>query len=262
MRFNSIITLSVLYLPVSVLSNPALNQIPRQAQPAHSSQSSEWLPWERISRNDSALLVVDHQIGLYQLVRDFDAVIFKQNLLAHAEIGKLFNLPVVMTTSAQTGPNGPLVKEVLDMFPDAPNIQRNGEVNAWDNPEFREAVRRTGKKQLIIAGIVTDVCTEFLALSLRSEGFSVFANIEASGTGSSLVRDTANLRMQGAGVHLMSTFGVLCDLMRDWRNTNPGVREVVSYVNKYLPTYGILMRGHASAILQNGTVLPGAEKFI
>ena len=56
------------------------------------------------------------------------------------------------------GPNGPLPKEILEMYPDAPLIKRQGEVNAWDNPEFRAAVQATGKKQVIMAGIVTDVC--------------------------------------------------------------------------------------------------------
>jgi nicotinamidase-related amidase len=56
------------------------------------------------------------------------------------------------------GPNGPLPAEILKMYPKMPLIQRNGEVNAWDNPDFRAAIRATGKKQIIVAGIVTDVC--------------------------------------------------------------------------------------------------------
>lgn len=60
----------------------------------------------------------------------------------------------------------------------------------------------------------------------------------------------------------MSTFAILADLMRDWRSTSPTITEVVPFVDKYLPAYGMLARGHASAILQNGTVLPGAENLI
>jgi nicotinamidase-related amidase len=142
--------------------------------------------------NIQALLIVDHQVGLFQLARDWDATLFKQNMKAHATIGKLFDLPVVITSSAETGPNGPVLKEFVDMFPKAPYIKRGGEVkyvfslsslfkqmlicvrSAWDNAEFRAAVQATGKKQFIIAGIVTDVCTAFLALSLRSEGYAFF----------------------------------------------------------------------------------------
>jgi len=122
------------------------------------------------------------QEGLYHLARDWDPVSYKQSLLAHAELGKIFNLPVILTTSAETGPNGRLPQEIVDMYPTAPLIPRQGEVDAWDSPEFREAVKATGKKQIIIAGIVTDVCTAFLARSLRAEGYSVWANLEASGT--------------------------------------------------------------------------------
>jgi nicotinamidase-related amidase len=74
------------------------------------------------------LLIIDHQVGLFQLVRDIDATTYKQNILAHAELGKVFDLPVVMTTSAESGPNGPLPKEILDLYPDAPLIRRQGEV--------------------------------------------------------------------------------------------------------------------------------------
>jgi len=110
-----------------------------------------------------------------------------------------------MTTSAETGPNGPLPKEITQMYPDAPLIKRNGEVNAWDNPEFRAAVEATGRKQIILGGIVTEVCTMFLALSLRQAGYSVWANTEASGTATPKLAEDANRRMEGAGVHLVSS---------------------------------------------------------
>ncbi|KAF2260401.1 Isochorismatase hydrolase [Lojkania enalia] len=213
------------------------------------------VPWERINKNDSMLLILDLQVGLYQLTRDFDATLYRDNMLAHAELGKIFDLPTVMTTSAQQGPNGPLPKEILDMYPSAPLIQRQGEVNAWDNADFRAAVKATNKSQIIVAGIVTDVCTAFLALSLRAEGYSVFANIEASGTTTPLIRDTANSRMQQAGVQLVSLFSIVCDLMRDWRNT-PGAKELLPYLDRYMPVYGYLARGHAAAVLE-GEVIPG-----
>jgi hypothetical protein len=127
--------------------------------------------------------------------------------------------------------------------------------SAWDNAEFREAVKATNKTQIIVAGIVTDVCTAFLALSLRAEGYSVFANVEGSGTTTQLIRDTANSRMERAGVQLVSLFSIVCDLMRDWRNT-PGAAEVLPYLDRYLPVYGMLARGHAAAI-ENGTIIPG-----
>lgn len=149
--------------------------------------------------------------------------------------------------------------EILQMYPDSPLIKREGEVNAWDNAGFREAVRATNKSQVILAGIVTDVCTTFLALSLRSEGYSVWANVEASGTNSALVRDVSNARMANAGVHTVSLFSILGDLMRDWRST-PGAREVIPWMDKYYPVWGTLARAHSAAIL-NGTILPGEDEL-
>ncbi|KAF8216393.1 hypothetical protein K438DRAFT_1953340 [Mycena galopus ATCC 62051] len=85
---------------------------------------------ERINKNDSMLLVVDHQIGLFQLVRDFGPEEYRNNILAHAAIGKVFNLPTILTTSAETGPNGPLLKEILEMHLNAPYIKRQGKVDS------------------------------------------------------------------------------------------------------------------------------------
>lgn len=187
------------------------------------------------------------------MVRDFDPTIFSNNMLAHSAIGKIFNIPVIMTTSAETGPNGPLPDEILDMYPDAPIIQRNGEINAWDNPEFRDAVRATNRTQFIIGGIVTDVCTSFLALSLRAEGYSVWANVEASGTTNVLARDTANLRMQAAGVQLVSWFAIVADLLRDWRNP-PGAAGLFPEIEKYFPVYGFVKKAHEAAV-KNGTIV-------
>ncbi|MCJ1411297.1 hypothetical protein MMC19_005385 [Ptychographa xylographoides] len=223
------------------------------------------VPFDRLNKNDSLLVVLDLQVGLYDLVRDFDPTIYRNNIIAHAAVGKLFDLPVVMTTSAQQGPNGPLPKEILEMYPDAPLIMRQGEdinhlpplkpVDAWDNADFQAAVRAANKSQIIVAGIVTDVCTTFCALSLRAAGYSVWANVEASGTTSPLVASTANLRMMGAGVQLVSLFSIVCDLMRDWRDV-PGSAQVLPWLDTYFPVYGFVARGHAAAI-ENGTLVPG-----
>ncbi|KAJ7155538.1 Isochorismatase-like protein [Mycena crocata] len=217
--------------------------------------TSNAFKFERIDKNNSMLLVVDHQLGLFQLVRDFGPDEYRNNILAHAAVGKVFNLPTILTTSAENGPNGPLPREILAMHPNAPYIKRQGEVNAWDNSDFRAAVKATGKKQVIMAGIVTDVCTTFLALSLVEEGYTVFANADASGTFNAQVAANANDRMRAAGVNVVSQFAVTTDLMRDWRNT-PGALEMLPYYDTYLTQYGFVARAHAFAI-QNGTIQPG-----
>ncbi|KAF8851169.1 Isochorismatase hydrolase [Acephala macrosclerotiorum] len=217
--------------------------------------------FDRLNKSDAALLVVDHQIGLSQLVRDYSVVEFRNSILAHAALGKVFDLPTILTTSADTGPNGALPKEIIEMHPEAPFIHRQGEVvDAWDNPDFRAAVKATGKKQIILAGIVTEVCTSFLALSLIEEGYDVWANTDASGTFNDKLAADANRRMEQAGVHLMGVFGIAMDLMRDWRNT-PGAAEVLPYLDVYLPQYSLVARAHGYAV-DNGTLIPGEAQLL
>lgn len=146
------------------------------------------------------------------------------------------------------------------MYPHSPLVMRQGEVDAWDNKEFRDAVKASNKTQIILAGVTTDVCTTFLALSLLEAGYSVWANVEASGTTSALVRDVSNDRMAKAGVHTVSMFSIACDLMRDWRNT-PGAKEMIPWFDKYFPVWGYLARAHLAAI-SNGTILPGEGGLI
>ncbi|KAM0421455.1 hypothetical protein ACHAPT_010809 [Fusarium lateritium] len=216
--------------------------------------------YERLDKENAVLLVVDIQEGLINAVRDFDPVLYHEQAVAHAAIADVFGLPVIASTSADTGPNGPLMREVKEMHPNAPLIQRQGEINAWDSEEFRNAVRATNKTQVILAGIMTDVCATFLALSLRDEGFSVWANVEASGTSSTLIRDVANDRMAKAGVNLVGVGALVGELMRDWRHT-PGFREMFPWMDKHMPLAGHLMRAHGAAI-KNGTLTPGQEELL
>lgn len=124
----------------------------------HSHPQAAFLPQDPSLTRLQALLVIDHQVGLAQVVRDYNTNDFRNNILGHAALGNVFNLPTVLTTSSDAGPNGLMLKEIMDVHPNATLIRRQGEVNAWDNADFRAAVKATGKKQLIIAGIVTEVC--------------------------------------------------------------------------------------------------------
>ncbi|MUG32596.1 MULTISPECIES: isochorismate family cysteine hydrolase YcaC [Psychrobacter] len=178
--------------------------------------------YKRLSVDDAVVLFVDHQTGLQTLCRDMPADEFKKNVLAMGKIAKYFDLPVVMTTSFEQGPNGPMMPELKEMFKDAAYIARPGEINAWDNADFVKAVKKTGRKQIIIAGIVTEVCVAFPVLSALAEGYEVFVVTDASGTFNDMSRNAAWLRMQQEGAQLLTWFAMSNELRRDWREDMEG----------------------------------------
>lgn len=197
--------------------------------------------YKKLSKDDAVLLLVDHQSGLISLVQDFSPDDFKNSVIALADIGKFFKLPTILTTSFDEGPNGPLVPELLERFPDAPFIRRPGQINAWDNEDFVKAIKATGRKQLIIAGVVTDVCVSFPTLSALEEGFDVFVVTDASGTFNTTVQQAAWARMSAAGAQLINWFAVACELHRDWRNDMEGLGNLLS---NHLPNYRNLMTSY------------------
>jgi nicotinamidase-related amidase len=197
--------------------------------------------YRRLSKDEAAVLLIDHQSGLISLVQDFQPGEFKNNVLALAAVAKYFELPTILTTSFELGPNGPLVPELKATFPDAPLIARPGQINAWDNEEFVRAIEATGRKQLIIAGVVTDVCVSFPTLSALEAGYEVFVVTDASGTFNETTRHAAWARMTAAGAQLMNWFSVACELHRDWRNDVEGLGNLLS---EHIPNYRNLITSY------------------
>ncbi len=200
-------------------------------------------PYQRLDKDNAAVLLVDHQAGLLSLVRDIDPDKFKNNVLALGDLARYFKLPTILTTSFESGPNGPLVPELKAQFPDAPYIARPGQINAWDNADFVQAVKATGKRQLILAGVVTEVCVAFPALSALEAGYEVFVVTDASGTFNDITRQAAWARMSQAGAQLMTWFGVACELHRDWRNDIEGLGTLFS---NHIPDYRNLITSYTT----------------
>ena len=200
--------------------------------------------YRKLNKDDAVMLLVDHQAGLLSLVRDIDPDRFRNNVLATADLAKYFGLPTILTTSFEQGPNGPLMPELKELFPDAPYIARPGQINAWDNEDFVKAIKATGRRQLIIAGVVTEVCVAFPALSAIEEGFDVFVVTDASGTFNDIARHSAWDRMSQAGAQLINWFGVACELHRDWRNDVEGLATLLS---NHIPDYRNLMTSYAAS---------------
>ena len=203
----------------------------------------------RLSPENAALLLIDHQTGISNGIADINQTEFKNNLIALAKVGKMFGLPSVITTSAANGPNGPLIEDIVAILPDAPIIHRPGQINAWRHEEFVNTVKQSGRKKLIMAGVSTDVCLAFAAISARQEGFEVYAVLDASGTWSPLVAQTATLRMVQAGVIPMTWIAVSAELQNDWRNPTGG--ELAELFKQHLPFYGNVMASFDAASANN-----------
>ena len=196
-----------------------------------------------IDPDNAAMLLIDHQSGLFQTIGDMPFTSVRAHATALAKMATLAKMPVITTASVPQGPNGPLIPEIHDAAPHAQYVARKGEINAWDNPEFVAAVKATGRKQLIIAGVVTDVCVAFPTLSALAEGFDVFVVTDASGTFNETVQQAAWNRMTQAGAQMMNWFSVACELHRDWRNDIEGLGNLLS---QRIPNYRNLMNSYSA----------------
>lgn len=194
---------------------------------------------------DVALLLLDHQAGLFQTVKDIDIALLRSNTIMLARMAALFNLPLIATASEPKGPNGPIMPEIQEVAPHSIYVPRKGEVNAWDNQLFVETVRHTGKKTLIMAGVWTSVCVMFPALDAKKAGFKVYAVIDASGDLSEMVSRVTLARLVQAGIIPTSTNAVLSEVHRTWNR--PEAAEIAKLYTMTAPNYAALIESYQKA---------------
>lgn len=198
-------------------------------------------PAEVLTPDNAAVLLIDHQVGLLNIVRDMSAEEFKNNVLGLARTAKTLGLPAVLTTSRDWGPNGPILQELVQLFPDNEVIRRPGVINAWRWPAFRAAVEATGRKKLIIAGISDATCLQFPSLDAILEGFDVHAVIDASGAVSALERQATVATLAQAGVKVRNWWSVGAELIADWRRDEAAGWPYAMVFREHLPAWGHLL---------------------
>jgi nicotinamidase-related amidase len=167
---------------------------------------------------NSALLLIDHQIGTMKLIHNIPLEVVKRNTLALAKTAKILNIPVILTSSQEENIQGALLPELAEILPEAfeTRIKRAGIVNAWNDPNFKAAVESTGRKNLIMAGVTTDVCLVFPTISACQEGYQVQAVMDASGSPFELSEEMSRRRMEREGVVLTATNTMMAELAQDW----------------------------------------------
>lgn len=191
------------------------------------------------SPHDTALLLIDHQIGTMQLIKNLPLEAVTRNTLALAKAARILDMPVVLTSSQEDRVQGPLIPQLRDVLPEAfaGRVKRAGIVNAWNDPAFREAAISTGRRNFIMAGVTTDVCLVFPTISAVQEGFRVQAVLDASGSPFAQSEDFSQRRMENAGVVLTATNTAIAELAQDW-STPAGSRLIQLLFTDVLPAIG------------------------
>ena len=199
-----------------------------------------------IDPDDAVMLLIDHQSGLFQLVRDMEITTLRAHATALAKVAYLTKIPTFTTASVPDGPNGPLIPEIHEANPNAIYIPRTGQIDAWDNPAWVDAIKKTNRKTLIIAGTLTSVCMSFPALSALAENYKVFTVVDASGNWSKMATDITLARVTQAGAIPTDTFAVLAELMSTW-NRPDAMKFAEIMVNYIVPPYRELIESYEKA---------------
>lgn len=189
------------------------------------------MAYERFTGESAALLLIDHQVGTMGWAKSMPFDELKRNALMLAKTAAILKMSVVLTSSMEEYAQGPLLSELENILPAAfaARVKRLGIVNAMDDENFAAAVKATGKRKLIIAGVTNDVCTVYPALSLVSEGYEVQVVADAGASPTKFADEIALNRMEKNGVTLTSTNQVIAELAGNWATPEGGqiVQEVV-----------------------------------
>lgn len=194
---------------------------------------------------DTLVLLLDHQSGLFQTVKDIPLADLRRNVEMIARLCTLLKIPVITTASEPAGSNGPLMPEIHEFAPHAVYVPRKGEVNAWDNDAFVGEVRSSGRRTLVMAGVWTSVCVMFPALDACAAGYDVYAVIDASGDPSDMVSRVSLARFVQGGVKPTTANALLSELHRTW--ARPEAAGLAQLYGLAAPNYAAVMESYARA---------------
>lgn len=178
--------------------------------------------------DECALLLIDHQAGLAFGVESIDRQVLLNNTVALARTAGVFGVPIIVSTSATKVYSGPLMPAIHAVLPGVAVIERHN-MNLWEDEAVRGAVVGTGRRRLLISGLLTEACVSFPVLSALKDGYEVFVVADACGGLTVTSHDLALRRMAAAGSSMTSWIQVLLELQRDWtrHETYDGAREIV-----------------------------------
>lgn len=176
---------------------------------------------------DSILVLIDHQPFQFANIHSHEPTLIINNVVALAKTAKVFNVPTVLTTVLEER-GGYIIKGLQDVFPEQKPINRTF-INTWEDPNVTDVVRKSGRKQLVMAGLYTEICLAMPAIQALGEGYDVFVVTDASGGISAEAHDMAVRRMVQVGCVPITATAVLGEWQRDWarEETAGGVAGIV-----------------------------------
>ncbi len=181
------------------------------------------LPTDPLTKENAALVLVDHQVGLMTGVRDYSVAELKHNVVGLAKAAKALGLPIVTTTTSASSLWGPAFPELIEALPGHEFIDRTT-VNAWDDPRVAAAIKATGRKKLIFAGVSLEVCAAFPAMKAVREGYEAYVAVDASGTFNQTKRETGLIRLAHSGVVVADGSSLMVEILGD--NAAPEATDV------------------------------------
>lgn len=193
-----------------------------------------------LTPQNCTLVLIDYQPEQYRTVTSSTRDEIDLNVIALCRLARAYDIPIIVSTvGVDMGVNEGTAQVIMDELPGATEIDRSG-VNAWEDQEFRNAVKATGRKKIVIAGLWTEVCLTFPTLDMLAEGFEVYPVVDAVGGISPVAHDRAFDRMIQAGAHPVTAIQFGSELMRNWaRDSSQKFREVLQW---YFPARFKLMK--------------------
>jgi len=197
--------------------------------------------------SDVAVTVIDHQPQMYFGVESFSRSAILNSVLLLAKAAKIFQVPCIYTTVEAKEFSGYLLKKIQEVYPDQMPIDRTS-INAWEDDNFKSAIEQTGKNSILIAGLWTEACVLFPALSMTADGYKVYVVADACGGATKEAHDMALQRMVQAGVIPVTAQQVCLEFQRDWANKET-YDAVMQLVQEHGGAYGMGVE-YAQSMLQ------------
>ena len=191
------------------------------------------MAYERWNANNAAMLLIDHQIGTIEWMHSAPKKAVERNTLALAKSAAAVGMPTLLTSSMEWEAQGPLFPELSKILPTEfeARIKRGGIVDAFDDPNFAKAVKDLGRKKLIMAGLLTEVCVVYPALNAKDEGYDIQVVADASGSATKIADDIALDRMRQAGIEVTSTVQIISEMVADWsKGAGPKLMPVLGEI--------------------------------